>query len=145
MAITKGKDIDTQIAAALDAGELADRTEPRAVSAHYDARKDRLVVRLRNDVELAVPRRLLQGLQGATERQLRDIRILGDGYALRWDSLDADFTVPGLANSIFGTRAWMARISGGTRGGSKAAAAHANGLTDSRPRKNSSTKDSHQL
>lgn len=112
-------------------------TEPRAARARYDKRTSRIIVDLTNGCTLAVPARTLQGLAKASDAELAEVEILGTGYGLHWESLDADFTVPGLLRGVFGTRAWMselARRAGQTRSPAKAAAARANGRKGGRPR-----------
>jgi len=60
------------------------------------------------------------------------------GYALRWERLDADFTVIGLLAGIFGTKAWMSELGrkgGNARSEAKASAVRENGKRGGRPRK----------
>ena len=40
-------------------------------------------------------------LRGATDEQLRAVSIELNGYALRWDELDEDLTVPGVVAGRF--------------------------------------------
>src|SRR3546814_11474946 len=82
----------------------------------------------------AVPSRLAQGLEGATDDQLAAVEILGQGYGLHWEALDADLSVPGLMAGLLGTKAWMARRAGQATSAAKAAAARANGAKGGRPR-----------
>lgn len=63
------------------------------------------------------------------------MEILGAGYGLHWETLDADFTVGGLLAGVFGTKAYMARRAGQTTSPAKAAAARANGAKGGRPKK----------
>jgi hypothetical protein len=83
-----------------------------------------MVVELTNGCSLVFPPRALQGMARASGAELADVEILGQGHALHWPHLDADFTVPG-------TRAWMAselaRRAGQSKSPAKAAAARANG------------------
>jgi hypothetical protein len=133
MAELTDKDID----AALARGQEAASVEPRAASARYDRRLDRIVVELTNGCTFAFPPRLAQGLEQATEDELAEVEVMGAGYGLHWETLDVDFTVPGLLAGIFGTRAYMARHAGRTTSPAKAAAARANGAKGGRPRKTS--------
>lgn len=114
-------------------------TEPRAARARYDRRTGRIAVDLTNGCTFFFPARALQGLAKATDAELAEVEILGTGYGLHWETLDADFTVPGLLMGVFGTRAWMtselARRAGQTRSPAKAAAARANGRKGGRPRR----------
>ena len=74
-------------------------------------------------------------METATDDQLAAVEILGNGYGLHWEALDADISVPGLLAGIFGTKAYMARLAGQSKSPAKAAAARANGVKGGRPRK----------
>jgi len=126
---------DAQIDAAAERGRSARLNEPRAASARYDGRLDRVIVELTNGCTFAFPPRLAQGLQAATAEQLAQIEILGAGSGLHWEALDADLSIPGLLAGLFGTKAYMARHAGRTTSSAKAAAARANGVRGGRPRK----------
>ena len=91
--------------AALQRGEEAAADEPRAKSAQYDAPSGRIIVDLTNGCTFAFPARALQGLADASDDELAEVEVLGSGYGLHWERLDADFTVPGLLMGVFGTRA----------------------------------------
>lgn len=129
---------DAEIDAATERGRIARETEPRAASARYDRQLGRVVVELTNDCAFAFPARLAQGLESATDDQLAGIEILGAGYGLHWEALDADLSIPGLLAGIFGARAHMARRAGRATSPAKAAAARANGAKGGRPRKSAS-------
>ena len=126
---------DAQIDAALEKGRQAQLSEPRAVKAHYSKARRRIVVDLNNGCTFAFPPHMAQGLEEATPEQLAQVRILGHGYGLHWEDLDADLSVSGLLAGIFGTKAFMARQAGKAKSPAKAAAARANGLKGGRPRK----------
>ena len=131
--------IDTEIDRATARGRQIALTEPSAARARYDRRAGRVLVELTNGCSFTFPARSLQGLQKASDAELAEVEILGAGYGLHWETLDADFTVPGLLMGVFGTRRWMAsemaRLAGRTRSPAKAAAARANGRKGGRPRK----------
>ncbi|MBU0463304.1 MAG: DUF2442 domain-containing protein, partial [Proteobacteria bacterium] len=40
-------------------------------------------------------------LSKATDHQLKEVKIRLDGFALRWESLDEDITVPGMVAGNF--------------------------------------------
>jgi hypothetical protein len=40
-------------------------------------------------------------LKNATDEQLKEVKIRLNGYALRWESLDEDITVPGIVAGNF--------------------------------------------
>ena len=101
---------DAEIDAALDRGRIARLTGSRASSARYERAVDRIVVELTNGCTFAFPPRLVQGLETATEDQISQVELLGEGYALHWEKLDTDLTIPGLLAGVFGTRAHMARL-----------------------------------
>lgn len=126
---------DAEIDAALARGEVARRSEPRAISARYDAGADRVVVELTNGCAFVFPPHLAQGLKGARPEQLAAVEVQGSGYGLHWEALDADLSVPGLMAGLFGTAAHMARLAGQAKSPAKAAAARANGTKGGRPRR----------
>lgn len=126
---------DEQIAAANERGRIFRETHPHATAARYDARADRVIVELVNGATFAFPPRLIQGLHDATPAQIAEVEVLGAGYGLHWESLDLDYSVPGLMNGVFGTAKWMAARAGRATSPAKAAAARANGAKGGRPRK----------
>jgi hypothetical protein len=116
----------------IDAAIAQSRVGPhhRAVSAEYLPDTDQIAIRLRDDVEVRLPRLKLQGLRDATPAQLAHVEIEGPGTGLVWPDLDVAHDIPGLVDGIFGTRRYMAQL--GRAGGSKtspakAAAARKNG------------------
>jgi hypothetical protein len=124
------------------AERLGDRLaahEPRAASARYEPSSGRVLVELTNGCSFAFPARALQGLADARDEDLARVEVLGSGYGLHWERLDADFSVPGLLMGLFGTEAWMARErarrAGSVRSPAKAAASRRNGAKGGRPRK----------
>jgi len=135
------KDFDKEYAAAVKAAALSDKAEPRAAEVRYDRRSNRIIIELRNGASFLFPPELAQGLRGASARDLANIQVTPSGEGLRWPSLDADFSLPGLMMGMFGNKAWMAEFA--RRGGSatspaKAASSRANGRKGGRPRKKAS-------
>lgn len=57
----------------------------------------------------------------ATDAELAEIEVIGRGYGLHWQTLDADYTVPGRINGVFGTAKWMAARAGRATSEAKAA------------------------
>ena len=126
---------EAQFAAAEERGRIARETEPRAVSARYDAKSQRIVVELTSGATFAFPPALVQGLCDASPEDLAEIEISPIGFGLHWPRLDEDYRVVGLMNGIFGTAKWMAAKAGRATSPAKAAAARANGAKGGRPRK----------
>ena len=124
--------------AAVRAGDELVAHEPRAVAARFDAPSGRIVVDLANGCMFAFPARALQGLGEASDSDLATVEVVGSGYGLHWEPLDADFSVPSLLMGLFGARDWaareQARRAGATKSAAKAAAACRNGAKGGRPR-----------
>jgi hypothetical protein len=110
-----------------------------AISARYDRRASRVIVKLNTGVQLAFPTKLAEGLADASPESLAEIEISPAGLGLHWPKLDADVYVPALLQGVFGSKNWMARQLGANGGRSrteaKAAAARANGRKGGRPKK----------
>jgi len=94
----------------------ADRIEPRAKSARYDRRTNRIVVELRNGATFMFPAELAQGAGRGIAEASRRLRITPSGEGLRWPSLDADLSLPNLLAGEFGSKGWMAKLSRNGRG-----------------------------
>lgn len=113
-------------------------TEPRALAARYDSGSGRILVELDNDCTFAFPARRAQGLEHASDEDLANVELLGSGYGLHWEALDADLSIPGLLAGLFGTKAYMDRMraarAGSTTSPLKAEAARRNGRRGGRPR-----------
>lgn len=101
---------DDEFEAALERGRIARRWEPRATSTRYDREIGRIIIELTNGCTFAFPPRMAQGLETATEDEIAAVEILGAGYGLHWEALDADLSVPGMMAGRFGTRAHMDRL-----------------------------------
>lgn len=131
-------DLDTQVMQARKAGLAAIENEPRAKAVHYNVACRQIVVDLTNGCTFIFPADMGQGLSGATDEELADVRVLGSGFGLHWEKLDADLSILSLVMGIFGSKAWMhelARRGGTSTSSAKVAAARANGAKGGRPRK----------
>ena len=115
---------------------------PRAESAHYDAGRNRVIVRLTTGVELGFAPRFVEGLQHASTEDLRVIEVEAFGLGIHFPRLDADLYVPALLEGVLGSKRWMAAqlgaAGGRTRSAAKAAASRENGKRGGRPRKSAS-------
>jgi hypothetical protein len=112
---------------------------PRAVSARFNRRMERVVIHLSTGIDLAFPPQIAQGLENATSAQLSEIEISPSGFGIHFPRLDADIYLPALLEGFLGSRQWMASRLGAQGGKStspaKAAAAKRNGRSGGRPRK----------
>ena len=112
---------------------------PTAVSARYDRRSGRVIVRLTSGIDVGFSPRDTQGLETAKPAQLDPIEISPSGLGLHFPKLDADLYLPALLDGVLGSRRWTAaRL--GERGGrarspAKSAASRKNGKLGGRPRK----------
>jgi len=143
------EEFERQFAAANQRGKAELSKGIYATAARYDKAAKRIIVELANGATLMLPAQLIQGLQDATAKELSEIEILGVGSGLYWPQLEADISVAGLLQGIFGSQAWMTEL--GRAGGKvtsekKQAAAQANGKLGGRPRtKTSSTAKTTRL
>jgi len=132
-------DSDSMLQAAEKRGRDNAATEPRALTARYDRASGRILVELDNDCSFAFPARRAQGLEHASDVELAEVELLGSGYGLHWEALDADLSIPALLAGLFGTKAYMDRMRAARAGGAssplKAEAARRNGRKGGRPRR----------
>jgi hypothetical protein len=104
------EEILAQLPAARARAKAANRTQPRARSATFDAATRRVRIELKNGCAFEFPADLAQGLRGVPAEVLAQVEIFPGGRALRWDALDVDFSVPGLVAGRFGGKAWMRQL-----------------------------------
>ncbi len=113
---------------------------------HYDAGRDRVIVRLTTGVEIGFAPRDAQGLQHASREDLTTIELEPFGLGIHFPRFDADFYVPALLEGMLGSRSWMAAQLGAAgvraRSSAKATASRANGKGGGRPRKAATTSPS---
>lgn len=130
-------DLDAQIEQATKAG-IAALDEPRAKFARYDAARRQIIVELTNGCTFIFPADMGQGLAGASDEELAEVQVLGRGFGLHWEKLDADLSIASLVVGIFGSKSWMqelARRGGASISAAKSAAARINGSKGGRPKK----------
>jgi len=77
----------------------AANSEPIAVRAWVEDR--RVFIELSDERIIAFPASRFRRLKDAPEQLLAKVRIEVNGYALRWDELDEDITVPGIVAGHF--------------------------------------------
>lgn len=110
---------------------------PFAVSARYDGRIGRVVVRLSSKVEISFAPEDTEGLVGASAENLEVIEISPSGFGIHFPKLDADIYLPALLEGFTGSKNWMAaRLGaegGSKRSAAKSAAVRKNGKLGGRP------------
>lgn len=97
---------EAQFAAAKARGEERLR-DPRAISAHYDRGRNRIVVRLTTGIEIAFAPHDAEGLEHASADDLKVIEVEEFGLGIHFPRLDADLYVPALLKGITGSKRWM--------------------------------------
>jgi hypothetical protein len=65
------------------------------------AEKRMIFVELTDGRIIGFPADRFKILKNATDEQLKEVKIRLNGYALRWESLDEDITVPGIVAGNF--------------------------------------------
>jgi len=73
--------------------------EPAAIRAWAENRM--IFVELTDGRLIGFPADRFKILKNATDEQLKEVKIRLNGYALRWESLDEDITVPGIVAGNF--------------------------------------------
>ena len=73
--------------------------EAAAIRAWVESR--RVFIELHDGRIVGFPANRFRRLAQETDDQLKDIKLEGDGFALRWDDLDEDISVPGILAGRF--------------------------------------------
>jgi hypothetical protein len=79
--------------------EVSQTTEPVATRVWVEGRT--VFVELSDGRVVGFPADRFRLLRDATDEQLQEVTLRLNGYALRWDSLDEDITVPGIVAGRF--------------------------------------------
>jgi hypothetical protein len=74
-------------------------TEPTGIRVWVEGRT--IFVELTDGRIIGFPANRFKILKNATDEQLKEVTLRLDGYALRWESLDEDITVPGIVAGNF--------------------------------------------
>jgi hypothetical protein len=129
---------DEKVLAQIPAARHRARELPRAVAARYDPRARVIVVTMASGAGLMIPIAMMPELRRATEDQISGVRLDPAGWGLRWERLDVDYSVTGLAAMVVGRPALLraaAAVAGSVRTPAKARASRLNGRKGGRPRK----------
>jgi len=73
--------------------------EPAAIKSWVKGRK--IYIELTDSRIIGLPADRFKILSKATNDQLKEVKIRLNGFALRWESLDEDITVPGIVAGYF--------------------------------------------
>ena len=73
--------------------------EPTATRVWVDGRI--IFIELTDGRIIGFPADRFRILKNATDEQLKEVKLRLNGYALRWESLDEDITVPGIVTGRF--------------------------------------------
>jgi hypothetical protein len=73
--------------------------EPTAIRAWAEGRT--IFIELTDGRIIGFPANRFRILKNATDEQLKEVTLRLNGYALRWESLDEDITVPGVVAGNF--------------------------------------------
>jgi hypothetical protein len=73
--------------------------EPTAIRAWAEGRT--IFIELTDGRLIGFPANRFRLLKNATDEQLQEVTLRLDGYALRWENLDEDITVPGVVAGHF--------------------------------------------
>lgn len=126
-----------QLAAAQKLMRKSKDEDPRAVAAAYNAKKKTISVQMNNGASFSFPPQMAQGLEDGKPTQWADVQLSPMGTGLHWPQLDADLSVQGLLEGLFGSHAWRkahAARAGGVKSEAKAMAARLNGAKGGRPK-----------
>ena len=108
-----------------------------ATGVHFDAAQRRVVLELTSGYTFGIPIARLPEIRNASDAELAEAEVLGAGTLLHWESLDADYSVPGLILSAVGTKSiarQLGRAGGKSTSDAKADAARRKGAKGGRPR-----------
>jgi hypothetical protein len=73
--------------------------EPTAIRAWAEGRT--IYIELTDGRIIGFPADRFKILKNATDEQLKEVTLRLNGYALRWESLDEDITIPGIVAGNF--------------------------------------------
>jgi len=141
---------DAEIDAAIERGLYEQAAMPHARSAYFDRVARRIVIDLTSGCTFSFLPSIVQGLEDATDDDLRQVDTGPTGYGLLFPTLAIDLSVHALTSGMFGSRPFMeARIAAeiarlraeagragdASRSEAKRVSSRANGAKAGRPKK----------
>lgn len=79
-----------------------------ATAAWFDLQSGKVIVKMSSGMELSFRPSDVQGLEGATTKDLEQISISSSGLGLHFSAVDADLYVPSLLRGLTGSARWIA-------------------------------------
>jgi hypothetical protein len=101
-------DVSRKAYAAAKARGDARMQGPRAISARFDAGRNRVIIKLTTGLELGFAPQDVEGLHQAKADDLKAIQIEAFGLGIHFPTLDVDIYVPALLEGHLGSERWMA-------------------------------------
>ncbi|MEO7190256.1 MAG: DUF2442 domain-containing protein [Vicinamibacterales bacterium] len=92
----------TRFQAARARGETQALDASSLVDARYDGTSDAVILTFRGGGSMAIPRRVIPGLERTPAPDLESMTLSPAGDALLWPALDVDVYVPALVERDFG-------------------------------------------
>lgn len=130
------EEFNRQVKEARKRGEQSLKHDPRAISAKYE--DGFVTVGLMSGWSFSFDPRKYRGLKNATDKELSDVKPLGFGFALEWESIDQHLGVGPLILDLIGEKyiaTEVSRRNGSATSDRKKAASRTNGKLGGRPKK----------
>ncbi|MBV6495387.1 MAG: DUF2442 domain-containing protein [Acidobacteria bacterium ACB1] len=130
------EEFERQYREATKRGEWAMKNEPRAASASY--KDGEVTVRLLSGWSFSFDPRRFKFFKDATEAELAEVRPMGQGFALEWETLDQHLGVGSLILDLIGNKYLvkeLGRRNGAVTSERKRIASRKNGKLGGRPKK----------
>ena len=130
------QEFERQSREATQRGKWALKYEPRAASANYQ--NGEVTVRLTTGWSFSFDPRKFKFLKKASDQELAEVKPMGQGFALEWETLDQHLGVGPLILDLIGEKylsSAVSRRNGSTTSEKKKAASRANGKLGGRPKK----------
>jgi len=129
-------DLERQFREAEKLGNESLKQDPRAVSAKYD--KGIVTVGLMSGWSFSFDPRKYEGLNKATDKELAEVKPMGQGFVLEWETLDQHLGVGPLILDLIGEKylsSAVSRRNGSAKSEKKKTASRSNGKLGGRPKK----------